>query len=94
MHVVLKCSEFANNFSGLGGVGGTVVFYLHCALISLFYASRYLHEVCQPPVVHRNFKSGNVLLDEDLDVRVSDCGLAPLISSGAVSQVSHDPGAI
>ncbi|EEF44487.1 lrr receptor-linked protein kinase, putative [Ricinus communis] len=51
-------------------------------------ALEYLHEVCQPPVVHRNFKSVNILLDDDLDVRVSDCGLAPLISSGSVSQLS------
>ncbi|XWS39498.1 hypothetical protein CRYUN_Cryun18bG0059700 [Craigia yunnanensis] len=51
-------------------------------------ALEYLHEACQPPVVHRNFKSSNVLLDDDLDVRVSDCGLAPLIASGSVSQLS------
>lgn len=51
-------------------------------------ALEYLHEVCQPPIVHRNFKSANVLLDDDLSVRVSDCGLAPLISSGSVSQLS------
>jgi serine/threonine protein kinase len=61
-----------------------------CTLILLFYVWRYLHEVCQPPVIHRNFKSANVLLDDDLDVRVSDCGLASLISSGSVSQVSND----
>lgn len=52
-----------------------------------FCDQRYLHEVCQPPIVHRNFKSANVLLDDDLGVRVSDCGLAALISSGSVSQV-------
>lgn len=51
---------------------------------------RYLHEICQPPIVHRNFKSANILLDDDLAVSVSDCGLAPLISSGSVSQVSHN----
>ncbi|KAE8686521.1 Protein STRUBBELIG-RECEPTOR FAMILY 1 [Hibiscus syriacus] len=48
----------------------------------------YMHEACQPPIVHRNFKSANVLLDDDLNVRVSDCGLAPLIASGSVSQLS------
>ncbi|KAL3624732.1 hypothetical protein CASFOL_031400 [Castilleja foliolosa] len=51
-------------------------------------ALEYLHEVCEPPIVHRNFKSANVLLDDELAVLVSDCGLAPLISSGAVSQLS------
>ncbi|KAI9176389.1 hypothetical protein LWI28_002183 [Acer negundo] len=51
-------------------------------------ALEYLHEICQPPIVHRNFKSNNVLLDDDLAVRVSDCGLATLISSGSVRQLS------
>ncbi|GAB4859556.1 hypothetical protein Ancab_011024 [Ancistrocladus abbreviatus] len=51
-------------------------------------ALEYLHEVCEPPVVHRNFKSANILLDDELNVRVSDCGLAPLIASGSVSQLS------
>ncbi|GAB4825001.1 hypothetical protein Ancab_007874 [Ancistrocladus abbreviatus] len=50
-------------------------------------ALEYLHEVCEPPVVHRNFKSANILLDDELNVRVSDCGLAPLIASGSVSQL-------
>ncbi|KAI7744224.1 hypothetical protein M8C21_021866 [Ambrosia artemisiifolia] len=48
----------------------------------------YLHDYCEPPIIHRNFKSANVLLDENLSVRVSDCGLAPLISRGSVSQLS------
>ncbi|KAK7324738.1 hypothetical protein VNO77_28541 [Canavalia gladiata] len=51
-------------------------------------ALEYLHEQCQPPVVHRNFKSANILLDDDVSVRVSDCGLAPLITKGSVSQLS------
>ncbi|MED6135006.1 Protein STRUBBELIG-REPTOR FAMILY 3 [Stylosanthes scabra] len=51
-------------------------------------ALEYLHEQCQPPIVHRNFKSANILLDDDLSVRVSECGLAPLITSGSVSQLS------
>nr|XP_043611446.1 protein STRUBBELIG-RECEPTOR FAMILY 3-like [Erigeron canadensis] len=48
-------------------------------------ALEYLHEVCQPLVVHRNFKSANILLDEELNVLVSDCGLAPLIPSSYIS---------
>ncbi|XP_073058641.1 protein STRUBBELIG-RECEPTOR FAMILY 3-like isoform X1 [Primulina eburnea] len=50
-------------------------------------ALEYLHEVCQPPVVHRNLKSTNVLLNDDLSVRVSDCGLAPLLSSDHMTQL-------
>ncbi|PHT76585.1 Protein STRUBBELIG-RECEPTOR FAMILY 3 [Capsicum annuum] len=51
-------------------------------------ALEYLHEICEPPIIHRNFKSVNLLIDEELAVHVSDCGLASLISSGAVSQLS------
>ncbi|EFH62570.1 hypothetical protein ARALYDRAFT_480928, partial [Arabidopsis lyrata subsp. lyrata] len=51
-------------------------------------ALEYLHEICDPPSIHRNFKSANILLDDDLRVHVSDCGLASIISSGAVSQLS------
>lgn len=48
-------------------------------------ALEYLHEVCQPLVVHHNFKSANVLLDDELSVCISDCGLAPLLSSGSAN---------
>ncbi|KAF6163187.1 hypothetical protein GIB67_025051 [Kingdonia uniflora] len=45
----------------------------------------YLHEVCQPSIVHGRFMSSKILLDEKLEVYVSDCGFAPLISSGSLS---------
>ncbi|PIA50558.1 hypothetical protein AQUCO_01200026v1 [Aquilegia coerulea] len=41
-------------------------------------ALEYLHEVCVPPVVHRNLKSANILVDEELNPHLSDCGLAAL----------------
>lgn len=51
-------------------------------------ALEYLHEVCAPPVVHRNFKSANILLDDELNPHVSDCGLAALAPSGSEREVS------
>lgn len=54
---------------------------------SSFLRYRYLHEICQPPIVHRNFKSANLLLDDKYELCVSDCGLAPLLSSSSASQV-------
>ncbi|KAL3011009.1 hypothetical protein AAZX31_07G177100 [Glycine max] len=50
-------------------------------------ALEYLHEHCQPPIVHQNFRSANVLLNDNLEVRVSDCGLGSLLSSGSASQL-------
>ncbi|KAK7256843.1 hypothetical protein RIF29_30375 [Crotalaria pallida] len=51
-------------------------------------ALEYLHENFRPPIVHRNFKSANVLLNDKLEVCVSDCGLGPLLSSGSAGQLS------
>lgn len=50
-------------------------------------ALEYLHEVCQPRIVHKNFKSANILLDDELAIRISDSGLAPLLSSNSMTQL-------
>ncbi|KAK9748016.1 hypothetical protein RND81_02G029900 [Saponaria officinalis] len=39
----------------------------------------YLHHDCCPRVVHRDIKSSNILLDENMEPRVSDFGLAKLL---------------
>ncbi|PKI45351.1 hypothetical protein CRG98_034269 [Punica granatum] len=39
----------------------------------------YLHHDCSPRIVHRDIKSSNILLDANLEARVSDFGLAKLL---------------
>ena len=48
----------------------------------------YLHEQVSPPVIHRDFKSSNVLLDRNLHTKVSDFGLAKVGSDKAGGHVS------
>ncbi|KAL6123583.1 hypothetical protein ACLB2K_076104 [Fragaria x ananassa] len=45
----------------------------------------YLHEHCEPQIIHRDMKPSNVLLDDDMVACVSDFGLARLIPATADS---------
>lgn len=54
-------------------------------------ALEYLHEACQPPTMHQNFKSANILLDNELKPQVSDSGLARLLSSASQSAARFLP---
>ncbi|EYU33629.1 hypothetical protein MIMGU_mgv1a0264361mg, partial [Erythranthe guttata] len=46
----------------------------------------YLHETANPPVIYRDFKASNILLDVDFNPRLSDFGLAKL---GPVGEKTH-----
>ncbi|KAK7327831.1 hypothetical protein VNO77_21924 [Canavalia gladiata] len=41
----------------------------------------YLHHDCVPPIVHRDVKSNNILLDGDFAARVADFGVAKVVES-------------
>ncbi|CAM8897537.1 unnamed protein product [Rhodiola kirilowii] len=42
----------------------------------------YLHDKANPPIIYRDFKSSNVLLDNEFNPKLADYGLAKLRSNG------------
>ncbi|XVF17110.1 hypothetical protein REPUB_Repub10bG0090400 [Reevesia pubescens] len=56
----------------------------------------FLHHNCIPHIIHRDMKSSNVLVDENLEARVSDFGMARLMSAMdthlSVSTLAGTPG--
>ncbi|GLT26036.1 hypothetical protein SLA2020_011260 [Shorea laevis] len=48
--------------------------------IEVAFAIEYLHDHCQPSIVHGDLKPSNVLLDEDFVAHVGDFGLARFLS--------------
>ncbi|KAH0853039.1 hypothetical protein HID58_093507, partial [Brassica napus] len=48
----------------------------------------YLHETADPPVIYRDFKTSNILLDEEFNPKLSDFGLAKVGPTGGETHVS------
>ncbi|KAH7657624.1 Non-specific serine/threonine protein kinase protein [Dioscorea alata] len=55
----------------------------------------YMHYGCKPPVVHRDVKSSNILLDKEFGAKIADFGLAKeLVNAGEPEIVSAVAGSI
>ncbi|XP_004287478.1 PREDICTED: receptor-like protein kinase HSL1 [Fragaria vesca subsp. vesca] len=53
----------------------------------------YMHHDCVPPVIHRDVKSSNILLDSDFNAKIADFGLAKmLVKQGDLATMSAVAG--
>ncbi|XP_009340601.2 probable LRR receptor-like serine/threonine-protein kinase At3g47570 [Pyrus x bretschneideri] len=58
--------------------------------IDVSCALDYLHNHCEPPIVHCDLKPSNVLLDNELVGHVTDFGLARFLSKRAINVSTND----
>uniref|UniRef100_A0A0D9WVB8 non-specific serine/threonine protein kinase n=1 Tax=Leersia perrieri TaxID=77586 RepID=A0A0D9WVB8_9ORYZ len=54
--------------------------HLHAIAVGVASGLRYLHEECQKKIIHYDIKPSNVLLDDTLTPKITDFGLAQLLS--------------
>ncbi|KAK4581609.1 hypothetical protein RGQ29_024989 [Quercus rubra] len=51
----------------------------------------YLHNGCKPPIIHRDFKSTNILLNENMQAKIADFGLSRAFVAENDTHVSTRP---
>ncbi|XP_028794943.1 LRR receptor-like serine/threonine-protein kinase IOS1 [Neltuma alba] len=59
-----------------------------CMALDAALGLEYLHNGCKPPIIHRDVKSSNILLNENSRAKIADFGLSKIIPTDGGTHVS------
>jgi Leucine-rich repeat (LRR) protein len=62
--------------------------------VDIIDALDYLHNHCQPPIIHCDLKPSNILLAEDMSARVGDFGISRILQESASNTVQNSNSTI
>uniref|UniRef100_A0A8R7QX32 Receptor kinase-like protein Xa21 n=1 Tax=Triticum urartu TaxID=4572 RepID=A0A8R7QX32_TRIUA len=73
--------------------GLTLIQRLNIA-VDIADALDYLHNNCEPPIIHCDLKPSNILLNEDIIAHIGDFGLAKILPEPAVEQLINSKSSV
>ena len=62
--------------------------------VDIVDALDYLHNHCEPPIVHCDIKPSNILLAEDMSARVGDFGISRILPESASKTLQNSNNTI
>ncbi|XP_010429388.1 PREDICTED: probable LRR receptor-like serine/threonine-protein kinase At2g24230 [Camelina sativa] len=86
--------ETDNGIRNIGHEGPVATWrFRHMIALGTARALAFLHHGCSPPMIHRDVKASSVYLDQNLEPRLSDFGLAKVFGNGLDDEITHgSPG--
>ncbi|CAN6382008.1 unnamed protein product [Urochloa humidicola] len=55
----------------------------HQIIKGIAQGAKYLHQLCEPDIIHGDLKPGNILLDSDFNPKICDFGISKALKTGA-----------
>lgn len=86
--------EEDNGIQNIGPEGPVATWrFRHMIALGTARALAFLHHGCSPPMIHRDVKASSVYLDQNLEPRLSDFGLAKVFGNGLDEDITNgSPG--